>query len=209
MDQAPILKEQITQYLPERPVIVEAGAHIGRDTVKMAQLWPSATIHAFEPVLNLYEQLCQQTEQYPVHCYNTALSNHSGTEKMYISSGASTAVSSFFTPNSYYNDDVIFKEQMVPTITLDDWAQQNGIPYVDFMWLDMQGAEQKVLEAAQKILPTVHVIVVEVSFTERFKGIPLFEQIVAFMKEHGLAVIQQDIPRSGKCNILCVRPELL
>ena len=38
--QAPILKEGIKQYLPENPRILEAGAHIGRDTVKLSKLWP-------------------------------------------------------------------------------------------------------------------------------------------------------------------------
>lgn len=52
-----ISKEYIAQFLPPNPIIIEAGAHIGRDTKKMARQWPNAHIHAFEPVPALFEIL--------------------------------------------------------------------------------------------------------------------------------------------------------
>jgi len=40
----------VAPYLPANPVIIEAGAFNGSDTIKLAKKWPQATIHAFEPV---------------------------------------------------------------------------------------------------------------------------------------------------------------
>lgn len=49
--------ESFVEYLPSAPVIVEAGAHVGSDTQAMARRWRAATIHAFEPVPELFELL--------------------------------------------------------------------------------------------------------------------------------------------------------
>ena len=50
-------KKYFLKFLPENPVILEAGAHKGKDTVEMAKLWPAGTIHAFEPVPSLFKKL--------------------------------------------------------------------------------------------------------------------------------------------------------
>lgn len=52
-----IPKEIIGEYLPYNPVIIEAGAHIGIDTIEMHKLWPKSTIYAFEPMSDLFDRL--------------------------------------------------------------------------------------------------------------------------------------------------------
>jgi hypothetical protein len=42
---------EIAPYLTDSPVILEAGACDGADTVKFAQRWPDATIYAFETLI--------------------------------------------------------------------------------------------------------------------------------------------------------------
>ncbi len=211
MYQAPILKTAIVQYLPDNPIIVEAGAHIGRDTVKMAKLWPLGTIYAFEPVKELFEQLTKNTQEFHhVQVFNKALSDHTGTEVLHVSSGASTAASSFFEPHDYAQcrPEVTFSPQEVQTITLDEWAKKNTVLIVDFLWLDMQGAELKVLKAAPHILSTVSALLLEVSLTERFKGNPLYDEVKHWIEAQGFVVVQQDIPRHDKINLLCIRKEI-
>ncbi len=210
MYQGPLHKHTIVEYLPRNPIIVEAGAHIGRDTVKLAKLWPAATIYAFEPVTDIYQQLIKNTYGYSnIHCHNIALSNHTGTELLYVSTEASTAVSSFFKPLEYaqMRPNVVFTPEEVATITLDQWAQEHYISLVDFMWLDMQGAELKVLKASPSIVKTVGVIVLEVSLTERFKDNPLYDEVKSWIESQGFEVVQQDIPKHNKVNLLCVREE--
>jgi FkbM family methyltransferase len=212
MQEAPILKEQISPYLPEHPIIVEAGAHIGRDTLRMSLFWTQSEIHAFEPVPALHEFLLERTAQCKnVTCYTTALSDHSGTETFYVSSGASTAVSSFYEPFEYIKErpHVFFEKIEIPTITLDEWALQHGITHVDALWLDMQGAELKTLNASPQIVSTVKVMVVEASLTERFKGIPLYNEVTSWIEGRGFRIIQRDAPKYHKVNLLCVREELL
>jgi len=203
-----ITKDIIRRYLPEKPLVVEAGAHIGRDTLKMALQWPDATIYAFEPVPDLYNQLKERTAGHNnIYTYNYALASSAGTEKLYVSSGASTAASSLLEPYEYLKErpNVIFHPIHVPTITLDQWAEKQGVTHIDLLWLDMQGAELLVLKASPKIVRTVKVLFIEISLTERFKGNPFFKETDAWLVAEGFKNVLHDEPKHNKVNYLYVR----
>lgn len=206
--QHPITKQFISQYLPANPIIVEAGAHIGRDTVKMAKLWPSGIIYAFEPVPNLFEQLKINTKDFSnVFCFQLALSSKIGSAILHVSSGASTAASSLLKPKDYIVDrpEVIFNDIEIQTTTLDSWAQENKINYVDFLWFDMQGHELEVLKASPKIVSSAKAILIEVSLTERFENNPLYQDVINWLKSNQFKPIAQDIPKHNKINIFAIK----
>ncbi len=203
-----IPKSYIAQFLPSNPIILEAGAHIGRDTIKMAKEWPHATIHAFEPVPHLFEELKKNTTTVSnVHCYNVALSNQSGSATFYQSGGRSTATSSLLAPKEYLKEHptTTFEKIIVPTITLDDWAKCNRIIQVDFMWLDMQGAELLALQAGIDLLKTVKAIYCEVSFQERYENNPLAHTIKAWLAQQGFMSIKEDIQNKPWGNVLFIK----
>ncbi len=146
------LKKEIKQLLPEYPVNVEAGAHIGHDTSEMAYIFKNATIHAFEPVPSIYYQLKQNTKKYKnVNTYPLALSYKNGIAKIHVSSGQSDGSSSLLMPKEHlkHHPKVIFDKILeIQTITLDNWALENNISSIDFLWLDMQGAELSMLKSS-------------------------------------------------------------
>ena len=209
MYEGPITKEFIKTCLPENPVILEAGAHIGRDTVKMSTVWPQSTIYAFEPVPELYSQLVERTKKdvQTIICDSRALSNENGTATFFVSSGASTAASSLLEPHEYriQRPEVQFHPITVTTITLDTWVAENNVSKIDFMWLDMQGAELNVLKAASTLLPTVHAILIEVNLTERFKGNPSYEDVTTYLENQSFVLIARDLPKHNKINLFFTR----
>jgi FkbM family methyltransferase len=151
-----IPKKYFMQFFPKNPVILEAGAHKGKDTVEMARLWPHGKIHAFEPVPVLFEKLIKATKKFQnVYCYQLALSDNFGLQPMFISRGASDGSSSLLPPKEHLRSypKVFFDEQVeVKITTLDNWAKENDIKNIDFMWLDLQGMELKVLKSGSTIL---------------------------------------------------------
>ncbi|HEY5236510.1 MAG TPA: FkbM family methyltransferase, partial [Rhabdochlamydiaceae bacterium] len=139
----------IQQFLPENPVIVEAGSHIGSDTAVMSKRWGKGLIYAFEPSPDVYKQLkkkCRKRKN--VKTFQLALGKEQGVAKFYPSkstsqegNGPHDAQGSLLPPSK--------KEWAWPSIgfgssisvkqtTLDAWAKREGIRKIDFLWLDMQ-----------------------------------------------------------------------
>lgn len=204
-----ISKEYIQKFLPKNPFILEAGAHIGIDTMEMATFWPEATIFAFEPVPFLFKKLQLNNKDHKhVSCFSEALSNKTGTAVFYISSGSSDGSSSLLQPISHLSDhpDVHFTQStQVKTITLQEWAEKNNINHIDFMWLDMQGAELDMLKAAGTILDTVKVIYTEVSLKETYQNVPLYPEIKKWLEKKGFTVVREELPWQDMGNVLFVR----
>jgi 2-O-methyltransferase len=185
----------IKQFLPLNPVIVEAGAHNGDDTVQMASLWPAGKIHAFEPVPKLFRKLKNACSRcHNVVCYKVALSNKVGIRKFYLSDGWDQS-SSLFKPKEHliYYPTVNFKGVInVPSMTLDKWAQLYKIKKVDFLYLDLQGAEGLVLRASPAILKTVQVIFTEIAAVKLYEGSELYSSFKRWLERQGFQVVRED-----------------
>lgn len=77
------------------------------------------------------------------------------------------------------------QKMSVKTATLDTWAKTYGISDIDFMKLDIQGAELDVLKAANTLLPSTLAIEVEVEFVPIYHNQPLFADVDNFMRQNG------------------------
>lgn len=204
-----ISKEQIAKYIPENPIILEAGASDGKDTLAFSTLYPKGKIYAFEPVPNIYGMLKERTKACKnVHTFPIALSDVSGEATMYVSSGASHGSSSLLDPKGHidFHKNVHFKEQIKVKIkTLDEWATENGVERIDFMWLDMQGGEYKALKSGTNILKTVQGIFTEVSLLEMYEGAPLYPEFRAWLEGQGFKVAAEELLWEDMGNVLFVR----
>jgi len=73
-------------YLPENPIVFEAGAYNGNDTIIMSKFWPKGTIHCFEPVPDLYDQLViKAASAHNIKAYDSAIGDYNGNATLYIS----------------------------------------------------------------------------------------------------------------------------
>ena len=201
-------KSYIKKFLPRNPLIVEGGAHIGKDTLEMAEIWPEGRIFAFEPVPSLHTQLVAKTSTASnIVCYPMALSDFTGSATMYVSSGDSDGSSSLLMPKEhiYEHPNVRFLEKLqVQTITLDDWADKEAIDYVDFLWLDIQGHELAVLKASPRMLSSARAIHTEVSLKETYEGVPLYPEFRRWLETKGFKVAREVLPWRDMGNVLFV-----
>lgn len=206
---AGINKSYIEKFLPFSPVVVEAGAHVGIDTLEMAKIWPSGMIHAFEPIPNLYSKLKTNTSNVKnIKIYPMALSSSTGTAIMHVSSGASDGSSSLLTPKEHLKEhpDVVFLNKIrASTTTLDDWARKYNVSKVDFLWLDIQGHELSVLKAAPHTLKKVKAIYTEVSLKEMYEGGALYSELCNWLTYLGYHVEAEELPWPDMGNVLFVR----
>jgi FkbM family methyltransferase len=193
-----ISKYLLKGILPEDAIMVDCGASHGSDSIELARIFPKSVIYDFEPVPHIFESLKRNTRKYKnIHCHQLALGSFTGKTKMYISSGASDGSSSLLAPKTHLNDhpDVLFnEEQDVNVMKLDDWALQNNISKIDFLWLDMQGYEFDMLQASEKMLKTVQAIHTEVSTKETYESATLYPVLKQWLAERNFKVIKEAIP---------------
>src|SRR5947209_511625 len=115
---------------------------------------------------------------------------------MYVSGERHDASSSLLEPHAHLNyfPDVTFDETIsVDVTTIAVWAEQNRIDHIDGMWLDMQGYELAALQAAGPILETVTALVIEMSVTEIYSGLPLWPEVRQWLSERGFKPEVEDL----------------
>lgn len=178
--------EIVRPFLPEYPVILEAGAHRGEDTVRIYQNFPTATIYAFEPCPEYYRSLKKAVKHNPnIHAFPFGLFSKSGYYTFHLSKTIDGA-SSLFEDNHLvegpeYNDVPVD----VYCMNLDEWALKNRVDHIDYMWLDMEGAEFDVLAASPMILKTLKAVSCEVNFCEYREGMCQFDKIRSLFEDNG------------------------
>lgn len=181
--------QTVRGFLPDDPVIIEAGGYDGTDSVKIAKAWPKGQLFSFEPVPQLFSRIRKKIRSFPnITCFQKALSDRTGHAIFYLSQrgGCVGGSSSLLPPKEHLKVDssVSFPNVIeVETISLDEWAREHGIDRVDFLWLDMQGYELNMLKAS-KLASNATAIYMEVEFIEAYEGQYLYEDIKLWMKEN-------------------------
>jgi FkbM family methyltransferase len=128
-----MLVQRCLKYTQRRGVALDVGAHIGIWSCALAEQFER--VYAFEPVCENFECLCANVPR-NVSCYNVAVGAAPGTCSMVLLTGA----------NSGCWRQVSGRENIV--VTLDELS----IDGVDFIKLDVEGAEGFVLEGSRRLL---------------------------------------------------------
>ena len=71
------------------------------------------------------------------------------------------------------------------TMTIDDLARVNDFSGLDFMNIDLQGAELRALRGAQRTLADINYVYCEVNREEVYEACALIEDVDAFLGSHG------------------------
>ena len=106
------------------------------------------------------------------------------------------ACSSLYPPSQSYIDRFIGNSplmelastQEIQTTTLDDFCHSEEISEIDFIQIDTQGAELKILEGAKEILKSVLSLNVEVEFTSLYENQPLFGDVDLYLRKKGFTL---------------------
>jgi FkbM family methyltransferase len=191
----------VSRYLPNSPVILEAGSYHGETALAMVQRWPAATIYSFEPVPELFAIVKRNTLAFPnIHPSDLALSDREGTAVFHLSAmegrpDASLGSGSLLAPSHHLEGFpwVKFDNTItVSTTTIDAWAGTHQVEKIDFIWLDIQGEEFPVLKAAPRMMKTVKVVMTEVEFVELYKGQSLYAEIRQWFEARGFDEVATD-----------------
>jgi FkbM family methyltransferase len=188
-------------------VIFDIGACEGEDSIRYARLFPNSQVYTFEPLPENREIIDSNFQKYGCEnstLYDLALSNQNGVVDFHVSGGRPEKLwegenwnygnksSSILAPAAEgpVYGWLEFKQKVeVLTQTLDTFCQEAKIDRIDFIHMDVQGAELLVLNGAKKMLKNTRSIWLEVSEVETYKGQCLRTDVESFMEKAGFLLV--------------------
>ena len=167
-------------------VFVEIGMHFGTDTQEFRRMHPQARIVCFEPDPRNIEMIKKLGNDKICELHELALSNTNESMDFYLSSGDSrgrvpevilqqndwSCSSSLKKPTGHLSLHkwITFPSSVkVPCSKLDDFEPLKNTK-IDFMWVDVQGAEDIVFSCAQETLKNTHYVYTEYCNQQLYEG---------------------------------------
>jgi len=189
----------------EKLSFFDIGACEGLSSLRYLLLFPNAEIYTFEPVPENFAKVLKNKEKYKLEKlkpFEVGLSSVIGEATFYLSSGAppnknipaddssefGNKSSSLFKPGitKEIHPWLKFKDTItIKTDTLDRFCENHNISSIDFIHMDVQGAELLVLQGGKKILEKVNSIWLEVEKVLLYKNQALKNEIELFLSNHG------------------------
>ncbi|HKM03746.1 MAG TPA: FkbM family methyltransferase [Lachnospiraceae bacterium] len=191
------------------------GACEGEDSIRYGLLFKNSIIYSFEPLPDNFNKCVANFARFTndnIKPFQFALSCRNGNAKFYLSSGNPNGKNSFdwdygnkssslYPPDSTYKkyDWLKFEQTIdIPTKTIESFCAEQSIPEIDFIHMDVQGAELDVLKGAGNHINMIKSIWLEVENVSMYKGQPLKKDIERFMRQSNFfKIIDTAIGDSG------------
>lgn len=149
-------------------VIFDVGAANFVDTIVFKTHFPKAVVYGFEPDKSNLENYQELEKQHGIKIVPVALSDSEGSATFYSSEELNGQFWKFSgsilkpkvkegTSEGFFHDGLIFNLEgyKVNTGRLDKFCDENNIGRIDYMHLDVQGAETKVINGMGKYRPAM------------------------------------------------------
>jgi FkbM family methyltransferase len=178
----------------------DVGANVGQTALALAGRFPNANIYSFEPDPLPYSQLIATTRALSrIKALSVALGERDG-----------AAASLFRAENAAGNSLLKFDARAEPYVfgewirprdqiaieikRLDSFCREHGIRSINFLKIDTQGAESRVLDGAGDLLlpHVINVILAEVLFVPLYEGQASFIEVYDRLTSPGYRLVDFD-----------------
>ena len=174
--------------------IIEIGAlKLNKEKESFYELldyFPSSKIIGFEIEKEVCEKMNSESLK-GIKYYPYALGKANEKRKLYITQHPMCC--SLYKPNEEFNklynnlEVTNLKDDIeIDTITLDYFIDKHDIGNIDFIKIDVQGAELDIFKGASNALKNVLNIVCEVEFIDVYENQPLFGDICNYLSQYNL-----------------------
>ena len=167
--------KKIISELNEDDNFVDVGANIGKYVILASNQIKKGRIIALEPnpeTFSILKENCQ-ANNLEIECIDIAASDTDGTSRLYVGKWGSRAYS-MERLNSKFID--------IKTKTIDSLISELGLKKIDWMLIDVEGAESKVLDGIKNGLRIIKNIIIEIHSDENYT------QVTKILKENNFKV---------------------
>lgn len=182
------------QILRPQQVVFDVGGNRGLWSLCALEIEPSIHLSSFEPIPDVFAQLVNNIGNYPgVHCYNIAISDTIGKCDFY-----------------YYDQSVLHSEQsgfyhreilktlfdppqvlIVDQNTLTSFCTENKIDHIDFIKIDTEGAEWKVLKGAEELIKNHQIDIIQFEYGGSYiDAQTTLEQVYRFLTSYDYLIFR-------------------
>lgn len=206
---SPIKKDLLKLFKKDQKLIIlDIGGCEGEESIKYSRIFPNSSILCFEPLPKNQKKILQNIQNFNVkniELIPVALSDKEGKQKLYVSSGQpkenppdtdwdfGNKSSSLLPPDKHlelfpwlkFNEKII-----VPVQKLSYFLIQKNITMIDFIHMDIQGAELKALAGAGSYIKNIKAIWLEVSNITLYENQPKRIDIEEYMKRNGFYLVK-------------------
>lgn len=183
----------------EARVVFDVGAGVGKTVVRYLKQFGLATVYAFEPVPEHFNELKQAVrrhkDRHRVKLFRAAVLDTVGTVTLNLNvAGGTHSIlectevwqRGFQTAKGLRQSEPAGTIE-VPTVTIDHFCAKHSIEAIDLLKMDIQGSELLALQGAQQMLrkKRIGVIFTEVNLFPYYKGQPTFDELKDFLAQYG------------------------
>lgn len=175
-------------------MVFDIGANLGFSTASYRQMFPDATIHAFEPHPKAFDQLREKFRaDGKVILNNCGVADQPGRLQFNLSNDIASSSFLAISNTSPYVRGIglsMVETCEVAVTSVDEYCSAQGIDRIDFMKLDVQGFERKVLDGASRMLKrhAIGVIQTEIVFRDFYTESSSFFEIEECLQAHGYSL---------------------
>jgi len=148
----PQLTSLLLPFIGPGMTVLDVGANIGYYTVLMARrVGPGGIVHSFEineNVLDLLEENIRFANVGNVKIARRAVARTSGEVEFFVPRAGDEAEGSLKKSERYDAANTV----KVPSVSLDQYVEENAIKRVHFFKIDVEGAEYEAFEGAKNLL---------------------------------------------------------
>jgi FkbM family methyltransferase len=185
--------EWLLANIKDSSTILDIGCNDGYHSIKFSNMFPNSKIFSFEPEPRSLEVFRSKGVPNNVTIYDYALSNSDEVKTFWRCTGfeperpeqrESDWSGSLLQPKIHLDAvpwmkfDTTFEVQ---TKRLDTWFKEVSIDSIDFIWMDVQGAEHLVFEGASEILDNISYIHTEFDDRELYTGQKPLEELLEYL----------------------------
>jgi len=177
--------------IPNASVILDVGANIGYVAFDFHHRWPEARIYCFEPTEQTFERLTANMGSIPeIECVRSAVSDVDGVAEFLVDNatygGGANSLLAHTPEFDVLAPGANYRRVETPTVRLDTFCAERKIDHIDFLKLDIEGAEPLALAGASGLLAdsAIDVILTEVRLVAGYEGGVLMHDLTARLAEH-------------------------